>query len=489
MQTADVAIVGAGPGGLAAALELADAGASVVVVDEQALPGGQIYRQPPASFDVRRNLRASAHDVGKDLLARFAEKSNVRWLNGTTACGVLHADADGVELLLAGTDGLSQLGSRKLLLAPGAYDLPVALPGWTLPGVMAAGAVQAFAKSQQLLPGSRFVLAGAHPLLFVVADQLLAAGADIAAVAFAQARPPVREALADLARLRGAAWRVGELAGPLLRLRRAGVPVLLSTLPVAVEGEVAVARVRLSAIDRTWRPVGESRSFDCDTFVLGFGFVPSSELARQAGCVSRWDEAAGGWIVPHDRWMRTSMSAIAVAGEITGIAGAEQAIEEGRLAALGILADLGRLSAREIGQRAAVVRRRLAARRCFSAVVRRRFALRSDALAELATADTVVCRCEDVTAGVLRDALAANPHVGTLDAAKLLTRVGMGPCQGRMCQHTVTQIMAACLRRAPADLGAYRARLPAKPISLAALAAAEEVSSPKAEAGVREAPT
>jgi D-hydroxyproline dehydrogenase subunit alpha len=488
MQDADVAIVGAGPGGLAAALEFADAGASVVVVDEQPLPGGQIYRQPPASFDVRRNLRGSVYDIGKDLLARAAEARNVRWLNGTTVCGVLQADNESVELLLAGTDGLSQLESRKLLLAPGAYDLPVALPGWTLSGVMAAGAVQAFAKSQQLLPGSRFVLAGAHPLLFVVADQLLAAGADVAAVAFAQARPPVREALADLARLRGASSRVGELAGPLLRLRRAGVPVLLSTLPVAVEGDVAVERVHLSAIDRTWRPVGQSRSFECDTLVLGFGFVPSSELARQAGCDSRWDEAAGGWIVPHDRWMRTSMPAIAVAGEITGIAGAEQSIEEGRLAALGILTDLGGLSAREIGKRAAGVRRHLAARRRFTAVVRRRFGLRADALAELATADTVVCRCEDVTAGVLREALAANPHLGTLDAVKLLTRVGMGPCQGRMCQHTVTQIMAASTGRPPADLGPYRARLPVKPIPLAALAAAQ-VSALAAEPRVREAPT
>lgn len=483
MQTVDVAIVGAGPGGLAAALELAEAGASVVVVDEQQLPGGQIYRQPPASFDVGRKPRGSSYDIGEELLARAANASNVRWLTGTTACGVLNGDAEGVELVVVDANNLARLTTHRLLLAPGAYDLPVALPGWTLPGVMAAGAVQAFVKSQQLLPGRRFVLAGAHPLLLVVADQLLAAGAEIGAVAFAQARPPVREALADVTRLRRDATRLGELAGPLFRLRRAGVPLLLSTLPVSVDGETAVAGVRLAPVDRRWRVLGESRSIECDTLVLGFGFVPSSELARQAGCTFRWDESSGGWIVPHDPWMRTSLPAIAVAGEITGIAGAEQAIEEGRLAALGILIDLGRLSADAADRRAASVRRRLASRRRFSAVVRRRFAVHSAALAELVTADTVVCRCEDVTAGALRETLAANPHLGTLDAVKLLTRVGMGPCQGRMCQPTVTQIVSAGVARPPADLGPYRARFPVKPVSLAALAAADE-QSPAADLGL-----
>lgn len=475
MQGADVTIVGAGPAGLAAALELGGGDTSVVVVDEQARPGGQIYRQPPAGFEVGRALRGSGYEVGRDLLARAREARGVRWLSGTTACGVLDADVDGVELVVADAHGIGRLSTRRLLLAPGAYDLPVALPGWTLPGVMAAGAVQAFVKSQKLLPGNRFVLAGAHPLLLVVADQLLAAGAELGAVAFAQARPPVREALADLVRAGRDAARLRELTGPLLRLRRAGVPLLLSTLPVGVEGGDAVEAVRLSEVDRAWRPVGEIRTFECDTLVLGFGFVPSSELARQAGCRFVWDEAAGGWIVSHDRWMRTSLPAIAVAGEITGIAGAEQAIEEGRLAAIGALADLGRLSTDEADRRAAGVRRRLAARRRFSSVVRRRFAVRAQGLAGLVTADTVVCRCEDVAAGAFRAALAANPHVGTLDAVKLLTRVGMGPCQGRMCQPTVTHLAAAALDRLPSTLGPYRARFPVKPVSLAALAAADGI--------------
>jgi thioredoxin reductase len=369
---------------------------------------------------------------------------------------------------------VSRLAARRLVLAPGAYDLPVALPGWTLPGVMTAGGVQSLVKSQQVLPGRRFVLAGAHPLLLVVADQLLDVGADLAAVALAQPRPAVREAAADLARLRGDWARIRDLAGTLARLRRAGVRVEYSTLPVSAEGAAAVERVRLARVDGEWRPVDAGRAVDCDTLVAGFGFVASSELARQAGCAHRWDGRAGGWVVGHDDWMRTSVASVHVAGEITGVAGAEQALTEGRLAALGALVGLGRLDEPEAERRAAPVRRELARRRRFSTLVQERFAPRLDALAGLATDGTLVCRCEGIDAGALRASLAANPHLGTLDAVKLLTRAGMGACQGRMCQPTVTQLVAAATGRPPGDLGPYRARPPVKPIPLAQLAAAHD---------------
>ena len=184
------------------------------------------------------------------------------------------------------------------------------------------------------------------------------------------------------------------------------MPLAFSTLPVAVEGATAVEGVRLARVDAAWRAIDAGRVVECDTLALGFGFVPSSELARQAGCAYRWQAEAGGWVVGHDEWMGTSIASVAVAGEITGIAGAEQAAEEGRLAALGVLDGLGRLDGREAERRAAPVRRRLARQRRFSSLVRRRFAPRLDALAALATDETVVCRCEEVTAGELREALA-----------------------------------------------------------------------------------
>lgn len=481
---AEVAIVGAGPAGLAAAFELHGLGIDAVVVDEGARPGGQIHRQPPDTYRVE----GVAHGAGHELLAQVAERG-VRRLQQTLAWGVFGTEAPldawadlpppdaPLALALAGPAGIDVLGAERLLLAPGAYDLPVAFPGWTLPGVMTAGGVQAFLKSQRLIAGRRIVLAGAHPLLLVVADQLLAAGAELAAVALAQARPAVREGIRDLAALRGELGRLVAVGGPLARLRRAGVPVHTGTVVLQAKGGDSLERVDLAPVDAAWLVTGEPRAVKCDTLALGYGFVPSSELARQAGCAHRFDAAAGGWVAEHDEWQRSSLPRVAVAGELTGIGGAEQALEEGRLAALGLALDLGRLSPGEAERRAMEVRRRLERTRRFGAIVQRRFAPRLDALAELATDETVVCRCESLTAGTLRAALAEHSHVRTLDALKLLTRAGMGPCQGRMCLPTATQLVCAARGLEPAAVGPYRARPPVKPIPLGDLAALADGSS------------
>lgn len=483
MEHADVVVIGAGPAGLAAAVSLSEHGVDTLVVDEQPAPGGQIFRQPPGTFRVD----PGAAPAGAALIARAAAAPGVRWAHGTTAWSVFGVAAEpdayggdagvpahGPVVALAGAGQLRRVAAERLLLAPGAYDLPVAFPGWTLPGVMAAGGVQAFLKSQRLLPGRRFVLAGAHPLLLVIADQLLGAGAEIAEVALAQPRPSAADGLRALFALRGEASRLGAAAGPALRLRRAGVPLRFSTVVVSAQGTDAVDAAVLARVDRDWRPQpGSERRIACDTLALGYGFVPSSELARQAGCTTVWSGAAGGWVVTHNDWMRSSRERIFVAGEITGIAGAEQAEEEGRLAALGILRALGRLDGPAAGRAAVPVRRRLARARRFSTVVQERFAPRHDALAALADDDTIACRCEEVTTGAIRRALREHPHLGDADAVKQLVRVGMGPCQGRLCGPHVTQTIAAERRRRVEDVGAYTARPPVKPIPLGRLAEAE----------------
>jgi NADPH-dependent 2,4-dienoyl-CoA reductase/sulfur reductase-like enzyme len=249
------------------------------------------------------------------------------------------------------------------------------------------------------------------------------------------------------------------------------VPVLFSHVVAAAEGVDALEAARLRPVDDAWRPTGGAEvRFECDTLALGYGFVPSNELARQAGCSHTWRSAAGGWVTDHDMWQRASRRGIYVAGEVTGVAGAEQAEEEGRLAAFGILQELGTLDAGEAARLAAPVRRRLRSLRRFSTVVQERFEPRRGALAALADGPTVVCRCEEVTADELRSALAAHPHVGDADAVKQLTRVGMGPCQGRFCQLTVAAMTAAATGRSVAELGPFTARPPVKPLPLGRLA-------------------
>jgi hypothetical protein len=332
--------------------------------------------------------------------------------------------------------------------------------------------VQAFVKSQKLLPGRRFVLAGAHPLLLTIADQLLTAGAEPALVAFCQSRPGVADGLRALPAVAGGAGRLVDAGRSLRRLRRAGVPVEYERIVVRAEGEDGVEAAVVAAVDARWRVVpGTERRVECDTLALGYGFVPSTELARQAGCTCTWDAGAGGWVVEHDGWQRTSRAEIFAAGEITGVAGAEQAADEGRVAALAILRDLGKLDG-SAGRRRAL--RALRARRRFSRAVQRQFAPRHESLAALADEETIVCRCEGVTAGELSAALRDHPHLGTADAVKLLTRVGMGPCQGRSCTTVVAHLVAAATGRSLEDIGPFAARPPVKPVTLGALADAED---------------
>ncbi|HEY3504469.1 MAG TPA: FAD-dependent oxidoreductase [Actinocatenispora sp.] len=463
----DVAVVGAGPAGLAAVDVLATHGARVLVVDEQARAGGQIHRQPPAGFT------GTAAAPGRELLA-VADRTDVTWWWRTTAWGVFggHAGLDEyaapgdpgesgpLRLAVHRPDGTRTVRPGALLLTAGAYDLPVPFEGWTLPGVLTAGGVQVFVKSAHLLPGRRYVLAGAHPLLLVVAAQLVAASADVAEVAFLR-RP--RPALRALPAVAGDPGKVREAAHALRTLRRAGVPVRFGTRVVRAEAGAAgdLAAVVLSDVD------GAVRRVPADVLALGYGFVPSTELARQAGCAVRHDPAAGGWVVTHDRWQRGSVPRVSVAGEITGVAGADQAVCEGRLAALGLLADLGLLPPDRAARLARPVRRELRRRRRFAAAVAAAFPPPEPTAPD---DDTVLCRCEEVTAGTVRATLREHPHLGTANAVKLVTRAGMGLCQGRSCQPAVCALVAAETGRTITEVGAYTARPPVKPIPLAALA-------------------
>jgi len=456
-------------------------------VDEQKPPGGQICRQPPAGFP-RPPRQVTA---GRALIAEATATPNVRWLADTTVWGILgtRAGLDGYggtetspgryRVATYGPAGTSLLEPRGVLITSGAYDLPVPFPGWTLPGVLTAGGVQTFVKAQALLPGSRFVLAGGHPLLLVVAAQLVRAGARVVEVALAQHRRDLLVGPAGVAAAAGAWDKLAEGAAALRTLTRAGVPIRFGTVVRRATGDPDLSSVTLASVDRTGRPVaGSDRELPCDVLALGYGFVPSVELASQAGCALRWDSPAGGWVVRHDEWLRSSVPGIAVAGELTGVAGAGPATAEGRLAALGMLLDLGLLETAEAARLARPVRRELRRHRRFVTRVLDRFAPDRAALGALVTDDTVLCRCEEVRAGDIRQALRDHPHLGTANAVKLVTRAGMGLCQGRSCQPGVCQLVATETGRTPEQLGPFTAQAPVKPVPLGVLATAGGSADP-----------
>ena len=468
----DLAVVGAGPAGLAAAQVASAHGLRVVVVDEQRQVGGQIFRRPAPGLTLAPHRWPAGYPWGEGLV-RWAERDltapepRVRWRLGTTALGVVHDDGP-VRLLVtgptrSGLTGTQTLRARRLLLATGAYDLPAPLPGWTLPGVVTAGAAQGLLKSQGVLVGTRPVLAGSHPLLLLVAEQLRAAGAEVQEVAIARGLPTVREALAALPALPGHGRLLVEAARAVLRLRAAGVRVRTRTIVTAAHGEGRVAEVSLRPVGRDWLPVGPERRLAADALVLGYGFLPATELARQAGCGTRWDSAAGGWVVAHDAEQRTTVPEVLVAGEPAGVRGAEQAHAEGVLAGLVVASELGR----EVPQRELVrARRDLARAARFSAVVQRMFAPDRAGLLALARPETLVCRCEEVTRATVEETLAANPTMSTTSAVKLECRTGMGMCQGRYCETTVAGLVARATGQDHPEVGGFVAQYPVRPVAL-----------------------
>lgn len=469
----DLVVVGAGPAGLSAALTAAEHGLHVVVVDEQHDLGGQIFRQPPRSFGAPPSSAFRSYAFGEPLIARARRSKAIEWRLGATAWGVFRTpDGVHVRLAISQADETEVLEGRSLLIATGAYDLPVAFPGWTLPGVMSAGGIQTLAKSQFLRAGKRFVLAGSHPLLLLVADLLVQAGGEVLEVAIARPKPAASELLAGWPAVPGHVRLLAQTAAALRNLQRHGVPVRFGTLVLRAEGEEAVQRVTLCDADAEWqaRP-GTERVLEADTLVVGYGLLASSELARQAGCAVRWRPAEGGWIVEHDESMRTSVDSIYVAGEPAGVNGAELAFLEGRLAALNIVVAIRGGAPSEPLEKALRATTRATARaRRFTEVVLRFFEPRLDALARLATDDTLVCRCEEVSAGTVRDFLADNPHVSDVNSVKLACRTGMGYCQGRYCQHTVAHLLAQARQTEVAQLGVFSAQAPIKPVSVIALA-------------------
>lgn len=469
----DLVIVGAGPAGLSAALIAEDQGLRVAIVDEQHDIGGQIMRQPPSGFGVPAAASPVSLPDGLAALRRLRQSSRVDRILGTTAWGIFRDDANGVLQVGINTPEHSRLlRARRVLVATGAYDLPVAFPGWTMPGVMTAGAVQTLIKSQFLRPGRRFVLAGSHPLLLLVAVLLLDNGASIAEVAIARPMPSLGELLKSWRAIPGHVPLFADLLASLLKLRRHGVPLRLGTIIRGADGDDQVQRVTLAGVDSQWQlKPGTERTIEADTLVLGYGLLASSELARQAGCASTWRPERGGWIIAHDEVMRTSVPEISVAGEPAGVKGAELAFLEGKLAAQQIALELGAPAKREQLARAMEeTRRAIGKASVFAEAVLGFFAPRLDQLARLATDKTLVCRCEEVEAGTVRAFLDDNPHVSNVNSVKLACRTGMGLCQGRYCQHTVAHLTAEARQCDVGALGAFAARAPIKPIPVRALA-------------------
>ena len=457
-ESIELAVIGAGPAGLAAAAQAADAGLEVTLVDAFALPGGQYYKQTPllAHGAPAPGGTAAPDPYARQLLAAV-ECDAVRLLTGTWVWGLFPED-DGYLLCLYGPPGTARrLKARTVILAPGAYDRPAPFPGWTLPGVMTAGAALTLVKHQRVLPGRRILLSGTGPLQLVLARHLLDAGAELAGVLDANTFPWRGW------RQIGAVWgqwaRLQEGWESLRRMQKAGVHIRWGYWVWRAEGWDCVERAVIGPADGL--PTGaRAETVAVDTICLGHGFTPAVQLSRLAGCEHRYQPVQRAYVPVRGENLQTTLAGLFVAGDGAGIGGKDVARLEGQLAALGAARALGRGVAPD---QVAAVRRDLARQRRFATVLDALFPVPAHQV-DLLTDDTVLCRCEEITVGQVRQAVAEGAT--TVSAVRMLTRAGMGRCQGRMCGSSVAELMARELGQAVEAGGQATPRPPVIPIPL-----------------------
>jgi len=447
----DIAVIGAGPAGMAAATLTARAGLATVLLDENAAPGGQIYRAVTTTPLVRRELLGADFWRGEQLIGELVA-SGAELLTGALVWSLSRDLEIGVSI--AGVSRM--LSARRVILATGALERPFPIPGWTLPGVMTAGGAQTLLKASGLIPSGRVVLAGAGPLLWLLAGQLRRAGARIAGILDTTGIDNYLRALPHLPAFLLSPYFSKGLA---LMAEARRIRVVRGVSGLAALGSDALGEVAF----RTSR--GEQR-LACDHLLLHQGLAANVNLAMAAGIPHRWDSRQLCWLPELDGLGNSEIPGIAVVGDGARIAGARVAEERGRLAARAAIAALR--GGRREGHRLRANPRALAGhargRSFLDALYRpaRGFRLPADDA-------TLVCRCEEVAAGEIRDCVrqgCAGPN-----QLKAFLRCGMGPCQGRLCGLTVTELIAECTGRRPQDVGYFRLRPPVKPIALGELAA------------------
>jgi len=437
--TPEVLVIGGGAGGLSAAAAAAEAGAAVVLLDERARPGGQYYKQPARDGRPAHDDRQFAD--GRALIAR-ARQAGVQIIGKAEVWGAFTP----LDLAVLDETGFSIYRPRRLIVATGAYERGLPVPGWTLPGVMTTGAAQTLLRSYDVVPGRRVLIAGNGPLNMQVAVELARRGVEVVAVAELAPRlgPRGAAALWGMAITSPGSLRDG--IAMLAELQRRRVPVLFGHALLGVDVREGGLVARLG-----------SGSFEVDAVCMGYGFLPSNELLRALGCRHGFDARRGHLITERDADCATTVPGIYAVGDCCGLGGARAAAAEGVIAGV---AAAGRAPPPGLVRERDMARRDLARHRRFQDALWRLFA----APRPQPMPDAIVCRCQSVTFRDIEAALLEGlPSIGEL---KRRTRVGMGSCQGRYCAPLLAELLAQRQFRKLDEMALFAPRAPVKPVTI-----------------------
>lgn len=455
----DIAVIGAGPAGMSAAIIAQRAGASVVVLDDKARSGGQIYRNVDASPLSQPEVLGEDYLKGSVLTGRF-KQSNVHHITGVT---VWHVGDNG-EVLFSDNGTTCRLTARQIIIATGAMERPFPIPGWHLPGVMSAGSAQVMLKSDGLVRDDA-VFAGTGPLLYLIVAQYLRLGVKVRALVDTTPRHNYLNAMTELGGALSAPGMLIKGLGLMNEIRKAGVQVYRFAENLSVAGEEHAGGLKFCCGD-------QQHQIDSNNLFLHQGVIPNLNMSRALGLKHRWCEQQLCWKPEIDHWGQSSKQHIAVVGDSSGIVGADSTAAMGRITALKQLVKLNKISQSQADSEAAADLRFIAKQKRFRRFIDRLYRP-LDQHRKPTDQTTVVCRCEERTVADLKQGFALGAREP--NQLKSQTRCGMGPCQGRMCGHTVSELLADWRNEPVSEVGYYRLRSPMRLVTLQELSQFTEV--------------
>ena len=464
LLSSEVLVVGAGPAGLAAAKAAALSGCRVTVLDERAGPGGQYFKQ-----------LAQAHTFADDGAMDRQYRAGRNLIEEVKGLGVeILSDAlvwgafEPMEVCALVGERAVIVRPTALVIATGAYERGVPIPGWTLPGFMTTGAAQTLMRAYRVAPGRKVLLAGHGPLNFQVAAEMADAGVHVAALVEAAPRPGIAEIPAYLS----ARWHWPDLIADGHRyirlLKDRDVPILHGHVLAEARGKDRVETAVVVPLEADGRSASDIRhTFQVDCVCVGYGFMPSNEISRALGCRHHFEPERGTLVVETDADGGTSIDGVYAAGDCGGMGGARAAEEEGFIAGAAAARRARRSLPVAVDAELAPRRRRLRSHRLFQRALWRLFRAPRLGL-QLAGADTTICRCEEVPASAIHKCL--DFGTTTADAVKRETRAGMGRCQGRYCGTLITELVAERTGTPVGEFSFFAQRPPIKPVPIYAIA-------------------
>jgi len=466
IESFELAVIGAGPGGMEATITAAGFGVRTVLIDSYPQPGGQYFMRIPSDFKV--DYENKTETAGRKLVNYVLKVPSLKILN----CLVwgLFQEEDGSWLVaLYGENAPKYVRAKNLILSTGSYDTPVAFPGWTLPGVVTSGGTLVLLKNQRVAPGKRALISGTGPLLFSVAAHLIEAGVEVVALCEVNHILPrgIKHAFTMLKQ-----WdRLTEGAKYMKTILGAKTPYKIGWSVVEARGQDAVEQAIIAKMDKFGHPIpGTQKVFDVDLVVSGFTLTPNTGLPRMIDCEMSYQAGKGGWIPVRDADFQTSIPHVYVVGDGAGVGGAENARLEGKIAGTSVAKNTGFLSLSREKQIRQEIQSDLHQQHRFGDLLSDLFTPPAG-LVSLLKDDTIICRCEEITLGEIKDAIQMGAR--SIGEVKMLTRTGMGNCQGRMCEHTVAAIIADQLAGEGVtreDVGYYSIRPPLHPLPQSFLA-------------------